>query len=212
MLLLSTAFAVRLWSINFISKQHLHSAVLFSHWNFKRCVPLCLYSMLTVIWSQFLYQPDRILEFTAGFSPSKNHTEPKLIFDSVPEAGRKKKVFLSFPSDDITKNIAKYKLLFSCGQTRVRDGSVLTFREAVLLPLQMLPREEKQGPFQAIRNPVGSGWYLTVNIQKLKQLRGFFSGPYEDEKEKFCSPFLRRETFLSNGMALRSTYLACLIS
>lgn len=48
-------------------------------------------------WSQVFYQPDRIFEFTAGFYPPKNHAEPKIIFDSVPEAGGKKNIFISLP-------------------------------------------------------------------------------------------------------------------
>lgn len=60
-------------------------------------VLLCLYSLLTFIWSQLLYQPDEILEFTAGFSLSGGHTEPNLVFDSVPEAGGKNKYFSLYP-------------------------------------------------------------------------------------------------------------------
>jgi len=52
----------------------------------------------------------------------------------------------------------------------VRDDSTLIIKEAILLPSQILLGEDKEGPFQAIRNPVGVA-DLTVNTPQVKQLR-----------------------------------------
>lgn len=49
-------------------------------------------------------------------------------------------------------------------------------------------------------------------MQKLKQWRRCFSLPFRDEKEKFCSTSSLRQTLSWNGVTLRSTYLACLVS